>query len=163
MKLMRAADTNHLIKIGVVAVTGEDSDNNGYFGHPATNPRTHLSHNGWTPVMLATLSNAGVLPDFLIYHWYPEYNSDNDSALLQGTGNWTPDAASLRQMLTDYLGPYGSNVELLITENNSDAGAQGKQSVSLVNALPLLTRTALGQATQTEFNSFIWWDLRKWY
>ena len=51
---MKAADPT--IKIGAVAVTGEDSYAN-YTDHPAVNPRTRVSHNGWTPVMLATLKS----------------------------------------------------------------------------------------------------------
>jgi alpha-L-arabinofuranosidase len=62
---MKAADPT--IKIGAVAVTGEDSYAN-YTDHPAVNPRTGASHNGWTPVMLATLKSVGITPDFLIYH-----------------------------------------------------------------------------------------------
>jgi hypothetical protein len=47
---------------------------------------------------------------------------------------------------------------LLCTENNSDSGAQGKQSTSLVNGV--YYADSLGQLMQTEFNSLIWWDLR---
>src|SRR5438445_13751994 len=45
---MKAADLS--IKIGVVAVTGEDSYANGYTNHTETNPRTMQRHNGWTHV-----------------------------------------------------------------------------------------------------------------
>jgi hypothetical protein len=64
----------------------------------------------------------------------------------------------LRQQLTDYLSPAGTNVELVCTENNSDAGAQGKQSTSLVNGV--YYADSLGQLMQTEFNALVWWDLR---
>jgi len=66
---MKAVDP--AIKVGAVAVTGEDSYAN-YTDHPALNPRTGVTHNGWTPVMLTTLRGLGVTPDFLIYHRYPE-------------------------------------------------------------------------------------------
>ena len=69
--LMKQVDPT--IKIGVPVVTGEDSNDNGYSSHPAYNPRTGTYHNGWTPVVLATLKSLGVTPDFLVYHVYPEY------------------------------------------------------------------------------------------
>ena len=50
-------------------------------------------------------------------------------------GSWAAMASGLRNLITDFFGPGGSNIELLITENNSEEGTVGKQSVSLVNAL----------------------------
>jgi len=155
MAQMRTADPT--IKIGVVAVPGEDSYSNNAT-HFAVNPRTGTTHYGWTPVMLSTLKSLGAQPDFLIHHVYPEYGSDNDQILLLSSGNWPGDAADLRQQLSDYLGSGGTNVELLCTENNSDSGPEGKQSTSLVNGLYLAD--SLAQLMKTEFNSFIWWDLR---
>jgi hypothetical protein len=153
---MKAADPT--IKIGVVVTTGEDSSSNGYTNHPATNSATGQVHYGWTPVVMSTLSQLGVTPDFAIFHLYPQSGSDSDPFLLQGTGSWAGNAANLRQMITDYFGPGGTNIELLCTENNSDSGPVGKQSVSLVNAL--YYADSLGQLMQTEFNSYVWWDLR---
>ncbi len=153
--LMKAVDPT--IKIGAVSTPGEDSSVNNT-SHPAFNPREGVSHNGWTPVLLATLNSAGVTPDFLVDHFYAEYGSDNDAALLQADANWASDAASLRQQITDYVGSSGANIELLATENNADSGNQGKQSTSLVNGLYLAD--SLAQLMKTEFNSFIWWDLR---
>jgi hypothetical protein len=169
IQLMKAKDPT--IKIGAVAEPGEDSDINNY-NHAAINPITGQTHYGWTPVMLATFKNLGVYPDFLIYHDYPEYTTagensdDSDALLLQIADNYNPDgwtdyasaAQNLRRQLTDYLGAEGSNIELCVTENNSDAGAPGRQSTSIVNALYLAD--SLGQLMQTEFNSMIWWDLR---
>lgn len=153
---MKAVDPG--IKIGIVVETGEDSFINNY-DHAATNPVTGEVHYGWTPVLLSTLKQLGVTPDFAVFHWYPEYtDNESDPFLLQGTGNWSPNAADLRQMISDYLGPPGTNIELLVTENNSNAGTQGKQSVSLVNALYYADN--FGQLMQTEFNSYVWWDLR---
>ena len=45
-----------------------------------------------------------------------------------------------------------------MTENNADSGNQGKQSTSVVNGLYLAD--SLAQLMKTEFNSFVWWDLR---
>jgi len=71
---------------------------------------------------------------------------------------WFADAAELRQEISDYFGSAGTNIELVCTENNSDAGAPGKQSTSLVNGL--YYADSLGQLMKTEFNAFVWWDLR---
>ena len=153
--LMKAVDPT--IKIGVVSTPGEDSYVNNT-SHPAYNAREGVYHNGWTPVMLATLNASGVTPDFLVDHFYPESGSDNDASLLQAAANWASDAASLRQQITDYIGAVGTNIELLATENNADSGPEGKQSTSVVNGLYLAD--SLAQLMKTELNSFIWWDLR---
>ena len=154
---MKAVDPT--IKIGAVAVTGEDSDSNGYTNHPATNPRTGAAHNGWTPVMLATFNSLGVAPDYLIYHRYEQNpGQESDAVLLQAARTWPNDAADLRQQLTDYLGAAGGGVQLCITENNSVNTNPGKQTTSLVNGLYLAD--SIGNVLQTEFNSLIWWDLR---
>ncbi|HWX20728.1 MAG TPA: YDG domain-containing protein [Candidatus Binatia bacterium] len=164
MQMMRAADPT--IRIGMVAVPGEDSYANNT-NHPALNPRTGVTHNGWTPVMLATLKSLGVTPDFLIHHVYPEYTNpvnpppaaDSDPLLLQSTVNWAKDAANLRQQVSDYVGSAGTNIELCATENNSDASsAFGRQLTSIVNGLYLVDSAC--QIMKTEFNSYFWWDLR---
>jgi hypothetical protein len=153
---MKAVDSS--IKIGAVAVNGEDSYAN-YTDHPATNLRTGQTHNGWTPVMLATLKSLGLTPDFLIYHRYPEApGAESDAGLLQSSGTWATDAADLRQQLNDYLGTAAPSVELVCTENNSVYSNPGKQSTSLVNGLFLAD--SIGNALKTEFNGVIWWDLR---
>lgn len=164
LALMKAVDP--AIKVGLVAVPGESAYANGYPDHPAWNPRTSQTNYGWTPVLLTTLKNLGVTPDFLVHHHYPQWTDPNnvaqspvnDTSLLQSTGNWASDAANLRQHITDYLGPAGTNIELVVTENNSDAGQQGRQSTSLVNGL--YYADSLGQLLKTEFKGFVWWDLR---
>jgi alpha-N-arabinofuranosidase len=166
LQLMKAADPT--IKIGVVVVTGEDAYANNTL-HPAVNPRTGQTHNGWTPVLLTTLKNIGVTPDFAIYHYYPEYTqppppnpppiADSDPFLLQVSANWASDAADLRQQISDYFGSAGTNIELVCTENNSDASsAFGRQLTSLVNGLYLAD--SVSQLMKTEFNAYLWWDLR---
>lgn len=153
---MKAVDPT--VKIGVVAVTGEDSYTNNT-SHPATNPRTGAVHNGWTPVMLATLKSLGVTPDFLIYHRYDQNpGQENDASLLQGTRTWSDDAASLRQQLTDYLGAAGANVELIVTENNSVSSNPGKQATSIVDGL--FYADTFGNVLQTEIGGYMWWALR---
>ena len=169
IQLMKAVDPT--IKIGVVAVPGEDSFTN-YLTEMVTNPVTGQAHSGWTPLTLSKFKSLGIFPDFLIYHFYPEFTSkgsdstDSDPLLLQvaGTPNttgytdWASAAASLRQQISDYLGAPGTNIELCVTENNSDSESQGKQSTDLVNALYMAD--SLGQLMKTEFNSLVWWDLR---
>jgi alpha-L-arabinofuranosidase len=119
-------------------------------------------------VVLNTLKNLGpnAKPDFLIHHVYPEWtdgnnpagSSDNDTGLMLSTANWISDAADLRQQISDYYGSSGTNIELVITENNADSGAQGRQSTSLVNGL--YYADSLGQVLNTEFKGFVWWDFR---
>ena len=103
--------------------------------------------------MLHTMLTNGVIPDFLIEHKYAP--SDGDTWDLLYTSTWASDAASLRQMLVDYLGSTSTNVELDCTEH----GAGGdRQPVSLVGGL--FWADSIGQILQTEFNSRLWWDLR---
>ncbi|HKA07422.1 MAG TPA: hypothetical protein VKD71_09210 [Gemmataceae bacterium] len=154
---MRAVDPT--TKIGAVVVTGEDSYDNGYTDHPATNPRTGQTHNGWTPVMLTTLKSLGVTPDFLIFHRYPQApGAESDAGLLASSSSWAADAADLRRQLNDYLGAVAARVELVCTENNSVYANPGKQTTSLVNSLFLAD--SIAGAMKTEFNAVVWWDLR---
>jgi alpha-N-arabinofuranosidase len=153
---MKAADPT--IRVGVVVITGEDSYVNN-LRHPATNPRTGRVHNGWTPVLLATLRSLGVTPDFAVYHRYEQApGAESDAALLQSARTWADDARDLRQQLTDYLGPAGAGVELVVTENNSVYSDPGKQTTSLVNGLFLAD--SVGNILQTEFRALLWWDVR---
>ena len=99
---MKAVDPS--IKIGAVVVTGEDNFAN-YTDHPVTNTRTGQVHNGWTPVLLDTLRQLGVTPDFVVYHRYEQApGGESDLFLLSSAASWPNDAANLRQMLDDYLG-----------------------------------------------------------
>jgi alpha-N-arabinofuranosidase len=153
---MKAVDP--AIKIGVVVVTGEESYRN-YSDHPATNLRTGQTHNGWTPVLLATLHSLGVTPDYVIYHRYDQNpGGEDDAGLLQSSKSWANEAADLRQQLNDYLGAQSSQVELVCTETNSVSSQPGKQTTSLVNGL--FYADNFGQILQTEFTTRMWWDLR---
>jgi len=147
---MKAVDPT--IKIGAVADITEDGTSN-YTNHPVVNPRTGVTHNGWTPVMLTYLRSNNVVPDFLIEHKYPP--SDGDTYNLLWSSTWAADAVGLRQMITDYVGGAGTNITLESTENGSTGDAQ---SVSLVGGL--LYADSLGQVLQTELNSRVWWDMR---
>lgn len=153
---MKAVDPT--VKIGLPVEVGEDSYAN-YTDETVTNPRTGATHGGWTPVVLTTLRNLGVTPDFVSYHYYPQApGAEGDAGLLASSGNWAGDAADLRQQLSDYLATAGSGVEMLVTENNSVYSSPGKQTTSLVNALYL--SDSFGHLLQTEFNALMWWDWR---
>ncbi|MCX6975753.1 MAG: alpha-L-arabinofuranosidase, partial [Verrucomicrobia bacterium] len=147
------------IKVGAVIINGEDSYAN-YTDHPATNPSTNQQHNGWTPVMLKTLSNLHITPDFVVYHHYPQSpGTENDAILLQASSSWSVDAADLRAQLNDYLGATAaSGVELICTEHNSVFTTPGKQSTSLVNGL--FYADSLCALMHTEFNALVGWNLR---
>jgi hypothetical protein len=155
---MKLADPT--IEIGVVVTTGENSYSNAYsLNHPAINPRTGQTNYGWTPILLAALKDFGVTPDFVVHHFYPVWTGqESDPLLLQSSVNWARDAADLRQQISDYFGAGGEDIELICTENNSNSGDQGRQSTSLVNGL--YYADSLGQLMKTEFNAFVWWDLR---
>jgi len=166
MAIMKQVDPT--IKIGAVAEVSEDALDSKSPVHTVTNPVTLVTHHGWTPVMLTTFKGLGVTPDFLIYHRYEQApGAEDDNTLLMapemGAGSsgqsWAADAAGLRAELNDYLGiATAANVELDITENNSVYTNPGKQSTSLVNGLYLAD--SLANVLQTEFNGFVWWDLR---
>src|SRR5262249_11280166 len=117
-------------------------------------------YQGWTPKMLATLNRLGVTPDWVSLHYYSQVmpGRENDAWLLQSTTKWAALAAPLRQHLKNYFGEAHTNVEMLCTENNSTPQKTGKQTTSLVNGLYLAD--CFGQIAQTEFNSFVWWNLR---
>jgi hypothetical protein len=156
MSLMRAVDPT--IKIGVVGTPGDDSYAN-YTNNPATNSRTGQPHNGWTPVLLATLKSLGATPDFLIHHRYPQNpGGESDQGLLLSSSAWAADAATLRQEISDYFGAGGSAIELVCTENNSVSSNPGKQSVSLVGGL--FYADSLAQLMQTELNGLFWWNFQ---
>ena len=145
---MKAVDPT--ILIGAVADITEDGTSN-YTDHPVVNPRTGVTHNGWTPVMLTYMRSNNLLPDFLIEHKYPP--SDGDTCNLLWSSTWSSDVAGLRQMVTDYLGDAGTNITLECTENGSPSDPQ---SVSLVGGL--CYADSIGQVLQTELNSRLWWD-----
>jgi hypothetical protein len=173
IQAMKAAYPAVPIKVGVVVVPGEDSYANNE-NHAAVNPRTHETHYGWTPVVLSQMNSLGVLPDFLIYHFYPQYtpsgwayynaSAESDPMLLQVAGDsrggtdWGSAASDLRQQVEDYLGGPGTNIELCVTENNCDSSSMGRQSTSVVDALYLADSAC--QLMKTEFRSYVWWDLR---
>jgi hypothetical protein len=147
---MKAADPT--IKIGVVVDTTEDGTINNY-DHPVVNPRTGVTHYGWTPVVLTYLRSNNCIPDFVIEHNYGPAAGDTQDLLWPKV--WAKDAANLRQMLNDYLGNAATNVTIEVTENGTGGDKQG---VSLPGGL--FYADSFGQILQTEINSRIWWAMR---
>ncbi len=147
---MKAVDPT--IKVGAVIEPSEDGYAN-YTNHPVVNPRTGVTHNGWTAVLLAYMRSNNVTPDFVIEHNYGPAAGDTQD-LLYPKG-WAADAANLRQILNDYLGSAATNVTLEVTENGTGGD---RQNVSLPGGL--FYADSIGQILQTEFNSRVWWDLR---
>ncbi|HEY5337533.1 MAG TPA: fibronectin type III domain-containing protein, partial [Rhizomicrobium sp.] len=149
---MKAADPT--IKIGAVVDTTEDGSVNNN-DHPVVNPRTGVTHSGWTPVMLTYMRSNNCIPDFVIEHNYGPAAGDTQDLLW--SKSWSTDAANLRQMLNDYLGSTGTNVTLECTEAGNHESST-KQSVSLPGGL--FYADNVGQILQTEFKSRVWWDMR---
>jgi len=156
MQQMKAVDPS--IKVGAVVVADDESFAN-YADESAVNPRTGATHQGWNAVMLATLKQLGVTPDFVVYHRYEQGpGGESDAFLLNSTRTWGNDAAAIRATLNDYLGDAARGVELVCTENNSVFSNTGKQTTSLVNGL--FMADSLGNIMKTEFNGLFWWDVR---
>ena len=96
---MKAAYPAVPIKVGVVVAPGEGSYSNNA-AHFAVNPRTHTTNYGWTPIVLSEMKSLGVLPDFLIYHFYWQYtpsswslpagSQDSDPLAVAGGGQSQP-------------------------------------------------------------------------
>jgi alpha-L-arabinofuranosidase len=153
---MKAVDPT--IKIGAVVVLDAEAFAN-YPEQQAINPRTGAVQKGWTPIVLDTMRQLGVTPDFVVYHRYEQGpGGESDLFLLNSASSWGNDAAALRQLVDDYLGPKGRRVELAVTEHNSVFSNPGKQTTSLVNGL--FYADAMGNLLKTEFNALLWWDLR---
>jgi len=152
---MKAVDPT--ISIGAV-ITAEPDDYALTDTTPVTNPVDGSTHTGWTSVLLARLKALGAIPDFVVFHYYAQNpGTESDFALLHGVDRLNVDAASIRQMLTDYLGTDGAGVEMAMTELNSVSSDPGKQTANLVNAL--FYAEAYGTLTRSEYRSVLWWAL----
>ncbi len=151
---MKAIDPT--IKIGM-PITASQDDWANHADRIVTNPRTGTQHSGWSAVAIHRLAQLGVRPEFVAFHKYPYYIGDeNDDILLQLAQELRDDYPAIRQMLVDYFGPAGNSIEIHLNEINANAGAQGKQSTSLVNGLFLAD--AYGQSLRAGFETMVWWD-----
>ena len=103
-KAMKAVDPT--IKCGAVAVETEGGWNN------------------WTPTMLSEFKAQGIIPDFLIIHFYPTINQSvtpaNDAACLKAVDSIKGFTDNLNSMVTKYLGTaYVGKIEYAMTEFSS--------------------------------------------
>lgn len=92
--------------------------------------------------------------DFVEVHFYPEYQVDNDRKLLgPDIGTFASDLKALRaQMRTAGV---ADSIPIYLGEFNNDAGAEGKQSVSIVNGLYL--GQMLGTLIEAGVPMSTWW------
>jgi hypothetical protein len=72
----------------VVDTTEDGTVNNN--DHPVVNPRTGVTHYGWTPVMLTYMRSNNCLPDFVIEHNYGPTAGDTQDLLW--SRQWAIDA-----------------------------------------------------------------------
>lgn len=92
--------------------------------------------------------------DFVEIHYYPEYNVDSDSFLLgSAIDAFARDLAALRSEMRADAVPKA--MPIYLGEFNNDAGEEGKQSVSIVNALYL--GQMLGTAIGGGVTMSTWW------
>lgn len=125
--------------------------------------------DSWTSSVLQQSVAQGFNPGFLSDHNYVQApGSESDNGLLFNTvsqagniDNWSVRASQYQNLLTQYLGNNGKNVELLGTEFNSVYSNPGKQTTSLVNGL--FVADSLGVLLQTSYNGAEVWALRNSY
>ena len=127
------------------------------------------SYNNWLPDVLEQSVTQGFTIGFISDHNYVQNaGSENDATLLLDTVSdpdspydWAVRAADYTELLDQYLGAAGQDVELLTTEFNSVDTNPGKQTTSLVNGL--FIADSLGELLQTSYEGAIVWDLRNGY
>jgi hypothetical protein len=158
IQLMKAVDPT--IKIGVVATYNEASFPQRI---TVTNPRTGAQANGWSAVLLTTMREEGVLPDYFDFHLYtmsPGRESDPIAfQMIDRLDFWTE---GMRTMLADYLGETAAaGIDLHLTEANATWGEPGKMSVSLTNGLYLAYHWAA--MNERNVKSHVWWKLHDEY
>jgi len=92
--------------------------------------------------------------DFVELHYYPEYDVDSDARLLgRDVAAFEHELAQLRAEMT--ADGVAKSVPIYLGEFNNDAGAEGKQSVSIVNALYL--GQMLGTLLDAGVPMATWW------
>ena len=154
-KLIKLVDPTAMV--GAVITGGDDGD--GDQQESVVNPVTKAVHSGWTPCVLRTLRGLHSLPDFVIYHIYPQQPGlEDDAVLLSAPQSWTSIAATIKTMIDDYYPEAASHVQLWCTENNSVTFNPGAQSTSIVDGIYLAD--SFGSIITTPFQGYYWWCLR---
>jgi hypothetical protein len=132
------------------------------------------SYNNWIAATLQQCAAQGFTPGFIADHYYTSVSpgSENDATLLgisntPASGNtydWSQRAADYDNLIHEYLGSAGKNVQLIADEVNSIPDDPGKQTTSLVNGL--FIADAIGSALESTgsnglpgFQGFWIWDL----
>jgi alpha-L-arabinofuranosidase len=142
----------------VGAVITSDEDSGGDNQETVRNPKTDMLHSGWTSVLLNTLATEHVIPDFVVFHNYPEQpGSESDSGLLSSVSSWKLISSKIISLLSDYFGSAATAIQLQCTECNSVSYNPGKQTTSIVDALYFAD--SFGAVQQTDFRGLYWWDL----
>src|SRR5579872_651469 len=118
-KAMKAVDST--ILIGAVASPGS------------------TDYSNWTPNLLTAAKAAGVVPDFLIVHNYPDPGTGTGSATDANILNYpvtiATQTANLNSIVSSVLGSsYVGQVKYFMTEYNSSLGP-GIQTIEYVNAM----------------------------
>jgi Alpha-L-arabinofuranosidase len=144
------------IRVGAV-VMDREWDGPSRYNDTVVNPVTGQTVNGWTPILLTRLREAGVLPDDVIIHRYPQgQNRESDGLVLHVTDELPDGIAETRLMLEQYLAEAADGIRITVTETNITT-VSSKQSVNLVNALFLVDQVL--RLAETEIDALVWWSL----
>jgi hypothetical protein len=143
-------------------------------GQPTGPSGDPYEYDNWTGDVLQQSAEQGFIPGFLSDHNYVQQpGSESDSTLLLDTVSdpdptdpdnpydWTVRAQDYENLIQQYLGSAGANVELIATEFNSVQYNPGKQSTSLVNGL--YVADSLGSLLESPYEGAYIWDLRNYY
>lgn len=115
--------------------------------------------SSWNPTVLSTTCSQ---IDFVDVHWYPRWQNHGDGSgpdeqLLDSTRHTADLISQPRSQITQNCGTHAKDVQIMLGEVNS--GNQGKQSVSLVNALFL--SDAYMSWLENGATNVSWWDLHE--
>jgi hypothetical protein len=130
--------------------------------------------NNWITATLQQCAAQGFTPGFIADHYYTSISTgnENDATLLgisntPATGNtydWSQRAVAYDNLIHQFLGSAGNNVQLFADEVNSIPNTPGKQTTSLVNGL--FIADAIGNALESTgasglpgYQGFFIWDL----
>jgi hypothetical protein len=123
-----------------------------------------LPNAGFTGWNANVLQQCGTKIDFVIIHSYPENTSsststnDNDASLLNVPSTIAAGIASVKADINQFCGANAPNVQIWVTETNSDSGAAGRQMMSAVQAL--FVADDIQTWLENGASNVDYWDLR---
>ena len=121
------------------------------------NSRTGEAQDGWSPVLLSTLNDLEITPDFYEIHIYPQGpGREDDSYVLYISEDLPNIIQNTRQLMNDYLGPSSKKTKVFVSELDTVSSKPGKQTRSITSALFLADAT--GQLIK-EDAACMWWDV----